>query len=93
MVAEWRAEATRASGRPVHSTVLGGNPASEIVGYVRERGFDLLVLATHGRTGLARFVLGSVAERVVREATCPVLVVRGSTPLEPGSGQGPGERP
>jgi nucleotide-binding universal stress UspA family protein len=72
----WRAEAARLAERPVSLAVVSGRPADEIVRFARERGFDLIVVATHGRTGVRRFVLGSVAERVVREATVPVLVVR-----------------
>jgi nucleotide-binding universal stress UspA family protein len=54
-------------------------PAKEIIPRVaREGGYDLIVLGTHGRTGLAHLVLGSVAEAVVRTATCPVLTVRES---------------
>jgi universal stress protein A len=60
-----------------------GDPAAEVTHLAEERGEDLIVMATHGRKGLRRFVLGSVAERVVREAPCPVLTVkpkaRGST--------------
>jgi universal stress protein A len=53
-----------------------GDPAAEIVRWAKGHGPDLLVLGTHGRRGLRRFVLGSVAERVLREAPCPVLVAR-----------------
>jgi nucleotide-binding universal stress UspA family protein len=74
---EWRAEAERLSGNP---RVLGekaiGEPAAEIVSFARGRGVDLLVLGTHGRTGLEHALMGSIAERVVRRAHCPVLTVR-----------------
>ena len=50
-------------------------PASEILRYARSANIDLIVMGTHGRTGLARVVLGSVAEAVVRAAPCPVLTV------------------
>jgi len=53
-----------------------GYPASEILRFAEEYGVDLIVLATHGLTGLEHFLIGSVAERVVRKATCPVLTVR-----------------
>lgn len=53
-----------------------GDPAREIVEAARESGADLIILSTHGRTGLAHVLLGSTAERVVRHARCPVLVVR-----------------
>jgi nucleotide-binding universal stress UspA family protein len=75
-LARWRDEAERVSGRPVRTALLAGDPATEIVGFARERGFDVLVLATHGRTGLGRLVLGSVAEKVARAAPCTVVVAR-----------------
>jgi len=50
----------------------------QILDYAREAEIDLIVIGTHGRTGVAHFVIGSVAERVVRHATCPVLTVRPS---------------
>ena len=53
-----------------------GDPASTILKTVRKVNADLVVMATHGRRGLSRFFLGSVAETVVREAACPVLTVR-----------------
>jgi nucleotide-binding universal stress UspA family protein len=51
-------------------------PANEILRYAESANIDLIVIGTHGRTGLARVVLGSVAEDVVRRAPCPVLIVR-----------------
>jgi len=60
-----------------HETiVLIGNPAEEIVKGEHQYGIDLVVMATHGRTGVSHLVLGSVAERVVRESECPVLTIR-----------------
>ena len=56
--------------------VRNGPPAEEIVRYAREMEADLIVLGTHGRTGIAHALLGSVAERVVRKAPCPVMTVR-----------------
>lgn len=53
-----------------------GTPASEIVRYAGDNQIDLIVLATHGRTGLSHVVMGSVAESVVRTAPCPVLTIR-----------------
>ncbi len=53
-----------------------GNPVEEIVQYAEKHQIDLLVIGTHGRTGFRRILLGSVAERVVRAAPCPVLTVR-----------------
>jgi universal stress protein A len=56
-----------------------GHPAEEIVAAESETKAELLVMATHGRTGVSHFFMGSVAERVVRESACPVLTVRMST--------------
>ncbi len=72
----WKAEAERRADRPVRQNVLSGDPATEIVRFAREGEFDLVITGTHGRTGLKHLVLGSVAEKVVRQAHCPVLVVR-----------------
>ncbi len=60
----------------VKFSVLVGNPSSEIIDYAGSHNINLIVIPSHGRTGLSRFLLGSVAERVVRFAPCPVLVVR-----------------
>lgn len=54
-----------------------GKPAAEIVAAAREWGADLIVIGTHGRSGLGRMVLGSIAEAVVHAAPCPVLLARG----------------
>lgn len=67
---------TEAPGRTVETIARQGGAHHEIVEVARERGHDLIVIGTHGRTGVARFLIGSVAERVVRDAPCPVLVVR-----------------
>lgn len=53
-----------------------GNPVDEITRFIDEEKVSLVVMGTHGRTGLAHLLVGSVAERVVRMATCPVLTVR-----------------
>ena len=53
-----------------------GAPFLEIIRYAKENDVDLIVLGTHGRSGLAHVLLGSVAERVVRKSPCPVLTVR-----------------
>ncbi|WP_336133871.1 universal stress protein [Natronomonas amylolytica] len=58
-------------------TALGeGPPSKEIVDHAREEGCDLIVMGTHGRGGINRLLLGSVAERVVRSAPVPVMTVR-----------------
>lgn len=62
-------------GVPVTRRVEEGDPVSVILSVVRETAADLIVMGTHGRTGLGRLLMGSVAEQVVRRATCPVLTV------------------
>lgn len=74
MLDAWRGEAERRLGAPVDGHVLVGAVAEEILRFAREHETDLLVLATHGRRGLTRLLLGSVAEQVVRRARCAVLV-------------------
>jgi universal stress protein A len=64
------------AGRKVIQAVVEGSPKVEIVLYARKQEIDLIVLATHGRTGLSHVIMGSVAENVVRTAPCPVLTVR-----------------
>jgi universal stress protein A len=64
------------AGRTVIQAVIEGSPTTEIVRYARQENIDLIVLATHGRTGLAHVLMGSVAESVVRTAPCPVLTAR-----------------
>ena len=65
--------------------VRTGNAADVIVGAADELGVDLIVIATHGHKGLVRFVLGSVAERVLRESRRPVLTLRPAASLQPAS--------
>lgn len=64
------------SSIPVHHVILDGDPAGQIVRYATDAGMDLIVMGTHGRTGLERLLMGSVAEKVLREAPCSVLVVK-----------------
>jgi nucleotide-binding universal stress UspA family protein len=63
------------AGIDAESAVETGSPHRRIVEYAAEHDIDLIVMATHGRTGLDRYLLGSVTERVVRTADCPVLTV------------------
>ena len=56
--------------------VLGNDPAAEVIAVAKEVPCDLIVMGTHGRTGLARVLLGSVTEEVTRRAPCPVLALR-----------------
>ena len=60
----------------VQHVLLEGDPATEIVQYAQDADMDLIVMGTHGRTGLERLLMGSVAEKVMREAKCSVLVVK-----------------
>lgn len=72
-------ELTKTDGFPdIAVTCLAeeGNPFLQIIRYAREHEIDLIVIGTHGRTGLSHVLMGSVAERVVRKAPCPVLSVR-----------------
>jgi nucleotide-binding universal stress UspA family protein len=69
-------EAELDSALSVELQVLNGSPVEEICKAAKESACDLIVIATHGHTGLKHFFLGSVAEQVVRHAPCPVLVVR-----------------
>jgi nucleotide-binding universal stress UspA family protein len=70
------AEAVALGVRRATSKLLSGVPWQQIVDTALRDSCDLIVIGTHGRTGLARVVLGSVAELVVRHAPCPVLVIR-----------------
>ncbi len=77
-IAAWHRQAEELVGRPVRTSVFAGSAAEEILRFVHEGSFDLLVMGTHGRTGIAHFVIGSVTEQVQRHAEVPVLVLRGS---------------
>lgn len=70
------AQARAAGAVHVEGIILQGAPFTEILACARTGGHDLIVVGTHGRTGLRHFLLGSVAERVVRRAHCAVLAVR-----------------
>jgi universal stress protein A len=70
----------------VHKLLIrAGDPAAITVRLADELGADLIVMATHGHKGLVRIVLGSVAERVLRDAKCPVLTLRPAAFLQPTS--------
>ncbi|GAO03420.1 universal stress protein YxiE [Anaeromyxobacter sp. PSR-1] len=68
----------KAAARPrsLSVRVEAGEPSDAILGMAREGGADLIVMGTHGRTGLSRLLIGSVAEAVLRRSTCPVLTLR-----------------
>jgi universal stress protein A len=74
-LAEWQAEVHKIGVTEVEIATAMGNAASEIVRHAVEDKADMVVMGTHGRTGLAKLVLGSVADKVVRMAGCPVLTV------------------
>jgi nucleotide-binding universal stress UspA family protein len=73
---KWAAQG-RAAGLKVRPVLRTGVPHKEIVALATDELADLLVIGTHGRGGVSRALLGSVADRVVRLAPCPVLTVRG----------------
>lgn len=72
-------------GVTVETRILHGSPYLEVVRLAAGEGADLVVMGTHGRSGLQHVLLGSVAEKVVRKSPCPVLVVR------PAGSESPGE--
>ncbi len=77
---EWKKLAEGWGAQPVRTAKGIGEPALEVVELAREMGADLVVVGTHGRTGLRHALLGSVAERVVRRSGCPVLTVHPEGP-------------
>ena len=76
-VREKLAEALEAAGaRGAHAAVLVGDPGLKAADYARSVGADLIVVPSHGYHGVRRFLLGSTAERIIRHASCSVLVLR-----------------
>lgn len=72
----WEREAEQIAGRDVRTLLTRGSPASEVSRIASEERADLVVAGTHGRTGFERAVLGSVAEDIVRQSPCAVLVIK-----------------
>lgn len=70
------ADRLRNEGATLHSEVLVGRVTENLVDYAASKKFDLIIIATHGRSGVTRWVMGSVAERVLRSANTPVLMVQ-----------------
>lgn len=68
------------NGLPVERVLMEGEAGDAILRVAREKGCDLIVMGTHGRTGLDRMIRGSVAEHVLRRAPCPVLTVKEREP-------------
>jgi universal stress protein A len=62
----------------VERKIAEGNPVTEILRVAKETDCDLIVVGSHGRTGCSRLLMGSVAEQVLRRASCPVLVIKAS---------------
>lgn len=83
-----RAAQSLGEGLRVESALLNGRAARGILEYARDKRIDLIVLGTHGRTGISHAILGSVAETVVRLARCPVLTVPAGVPA-PASASAP----
>jgi universal stress protein A len=70
------ADLTPQERQRVEVALEGGDPVDKILEVANHGGFDLIVMGTHGRRGLTHLLLGSVAEKIVRRSTCPVLTVR-----------------
>lgn len=79
-----RAEASKHTTVDMRVAIVHGSAAQEILAASRDGAFDLIVMGTHGRTGLQHVLMGSVAETVVRRASCPVLTIH--LPVPDGAG-------
>ncbi len=71
-------EMAKVAGIPIEGKIIEGNPANDIMKFAEESKMDLIVIGGIGKTGLEKFLLGSVAEKVVRNSKVPVMVVRGA---------------
>jgi nucleotide-binding universal stress UspA family protein len=69
------ADNLKKEGVAAETIILKGRPAEEIVDYVKKNPVDLIIMSTHGRSGVSRWVFGSVAERVLRHSAVPVLLI------------------
>jgi nucleotide-binding universal stress UspA family protein len=78
-------DSTWESPPTVIRSVRWGSPVDSIVSYAIDHKIGMVVIATHGRTGLSHVILGSVAEHIVRDAPCPVLTIRDNSPNRPAS--------
>ena len=76
-----RAETPSRAGVSVSVVIVHGSPAEEIVSFSHDKAFDMVVIGTHGRTGFSHVLMGSVAEAVVRRASCPVLTLHFPFPV------------
>jgi nucleotide-binding universal stress UspA family protein len=66
-------------GLKIHQVVDAGQPFGSIVDCAEKEGVDLIIMSSHGRTGLSRMLIGSVTDKILRGAPCPVLVVPAKT--------------
>jgi nucleotide-binding universal stress UspA family protein len=69
------ADSLKGDGIAVETVIVCGGPAEEILDYAKKNKVDMIVMSTHGRSGVSRWVFGSVAERVLRHSGTPVLIV------------------
>lgn len=77
LVEAFKKEMSKGEFPDLNFTVMFGDPGSTIARFAKSKNAGLVVISSHGHTGLTRLLLGSVAERVVRLSPCPVLVLRG----------------
>ena len=70
------AASMKKTGADIEGVLLSGNPSAEIVKFAKDTAIDLIVMATHGRSGVEHILMGSVAEKVLRKSPCPVLTVK-----------------
>jgi nucleotide-binding universal stress UspA family protein len=69
-------ERLKLAGIKAHSKLLTGKAADSLIDYIHKSNFDLLIMATHGRSGISRWIWGSVAEKILHSSSIPVLLVR-----------------
>ena len=69
------ADKLKQEGLAVETAILVGRAADEILGYASQNQVDLIIMSTHGRSGISRWVMGSVADRVLRHSAVPVLII------------------
>lgn len=71
-----RQESLRKEGLVVHRTVIDGPIAESILGYAERQDCALIIMSTHGRSGLSKWIYGSVAQKVLQGSNCPILLIR-----------------
>jgi len=71
-----RQDELRKEGLIVHRTIIDGPIAESILGYAENQGCALIVMSTHGRSGLSKWIYGSVAQKVLQGSSCPILLIR-----------------